>query len=184
MTLKPSTRQRLALTLLLLGVAMGPAAGADASASGPAAALAPVQIDATSPPAADADAAAAEPAASNPARHHRPRHSNRAASANTALEDRVKLLTAELNLDAKQQTGVREALIAERTQTIKVWNDHSIPAPLRIKATKDISTRTGDRIRALLNAEQRKKYIQPKPAEAGVQDAGDAEKWLSKMPKQ
>jgi hypothetical protein len=35
-----------------------------------------------------------------------------------------------------------------------------------------------------LNAEQRKKYIQPKPAEAGKQDPGDAEKWLSKMPKQ
>jgi hypothetical protein len=180
MTLTPSTRRRLAITLLMLGVAVGEAARADVG--DPPAAAASLQTGASSPSAAEAEAAAAQ-AASNPARHRRARHSSRAASANTALEDRVKLLTAELSLDARQQTGVREALIADRTQTLKVWQDQSIPAPLRIKATQDISTRTGNRIRALLNDEQRKKYIQPKPAEAGKQEPGDAEKWISRMPK-
>ncbi len=77
------------------------------------------------------------------------------------------LLTAELGLDAQQQSGVRGILEDQRRQIMTVWNDTSVPAAYRVHATRTISDRTGDRIRALLSDEQQAKYNKPrKPREA------------------
>ena len=79
------------------------------------------------------------------------------------LEDRVRILTQWLNLDATQQTEVRKVLQGQREQVKSLWSDTSVPAAQRISATQAISDRTGDQIRAMLNEEQKKKYNPPRP---------------------
>ncbi len=77
----------------------------------------------------------------------------------------MQLLTAELELDASQQTKVRRILEDQRALTMRAWSDESVPAALRVKATQAIGEQTADRIRALLNARQREKYSKPLPPE-------------------
>jgi hypothetical protein len=80
----------------------------------------------------------------------------------TGLESRIRLLTAELDLDADQQTEVRKILLQQAAAVSRVWNDESMPAATRIAATGTIGNETEDRIRALLTAEQKKRYNLPK----------------------
>jgi protein CpxP len=98
----------------------------------------------------------------------------------SALEQRVALLSAELGLDAQQQAEVRRILEDQRQQVAKVWSDTAVPAAYRVNATRSISERTGDRIRALLTEEQKAKYNQPrKPREAAEHsDAPSVEDWM------
>jgi len=51
---------------------------------------------------------------------------------------------------------------------MKVWNDTSLAAANRVSATRIISDRTADRIRAILTEEQKAKYNKArKPRAAG-----------------
>ncbi len=96
------------------------------------------------------------------------------------LEYRVKLLTTELKLDAGQQLEVRKALEDQRVQIQALWNTAEMPAGQRVNATKVISDKTAERIRALLTEEQRKRYnIERKPRSPG-DSAGkpDVEHWM------
>lgn len=79
------------------------------------------------------------------------------------LEDRVRILTQWLGLDATQQTELRKVLQGQREQVRSLWSDTSVPAAQRISATQAISDRTGDQIRAMLNEEQKKKFNPPRP---------------------
>ena len=79
------------------------------------------------------------------------------------LEDRVRILTQWLNLDAMQQTELRKVLQGQREQVKSLWSDTSVPAAYRISATQAISDKTGDQIRELLNEEQKKKFNPPRP---------------------
>src|SRR2546423_15043819 len=88
-----------------------------------------------------------------------------------ALEKRVTLLSAELSLDAQQQVQVRRILEDQREQVMKVWNDSSLAAANRVSATRIISDRTADRLRAILPEGQRGKYNhsrKPRPAGENV----------------
>jgi len=96
------------------------------------------------------------------------------------LDRRVMLLARELGLDATQRTQVKKVLEGQRADVARVWNDPSIPAARRVSATQAIGDRTADRIRALLNDEQRKKYIKPRQRAAAVGTAGgDVESWMN-----
>jgi hypothetical protein len=96
------------------------------------------------------------------------------------LDRRVMLLARELDLSATQQAQVKKVLEGQREQVARVWNDTSIPAARRVSATQAIGDRTADRIRALLNDEQRKKYIRPRQRDVAVGTAGgDAEAWMN-----
>jgi hypothetical protein len=89
------------------------------------------------------------------------------------------LLTRELGLSATQQAQVKKVLERQREDVTRVWNDSSIPAARRVSATQGIGDRTADRIRALLNEEQRQKYMKPRQREVAVGTAGgDAESWM------
>ena len=89
-----------------------------------------------------------------PALQHRNGHS---------LEDRIRILTQWLTLDATQQEELRKVLEGQREQVRSLWSDTSVPAAYRISATQAISDKTGDQIRALLNEEQKKKFSPPRP---------------------
>lgn len=79
------------------------------------------------------------------------------------LEERIRTLSKALDLDARQQNKLRNVLESQREQIRRVWRDRSVPAAQRVSATRAINDQTGDRIRALLNEEQRKKYNPARP---------------------
>ena len=83
-------------------------------------------------------------------------------AAPVTLDDRVRLLTKELDLDAGQQAQLKNILLSQRAEVEKVWSDPSTSSSIRIGATRAISERTADRIRSILNDAQRAKYIQPR----------------------
>lgn len=95
------------------------------------------------------------------------------------MDNRVRLLARELQLDARQQSEVTKILQQQRSDVAKVWSDPSVSAALRIAATQAIGDKTADKIRALLNDAQRSKYILPRQHEAPVgAPGGDVQKWL------
>ena len=98
----------------------------------------------------------------------------------SALAQRVTLLSAELSLDAQQQAQVRRILEDQREQVMRVWNDSSLAAANRVSATRIISDRTADRIRAILTEEQKAKYNRArKPRAAGENAASPSiEEWM------
>jgi len=96
------------------------------------------------------------------------------------LDRRVALLAAELNLSEAQQIQVKAALQRQREAVLKAWNDDTLEPAVRISRTQAISERTVSEIRALLDEEQRKKYIQPRQREATVGTGGsDVESWMN-----
>lgn len=97
------------------------------------------------------------------------------------LDERMQLLTAELGLDEKQQSAVRALLLDQREQVMKVWSDPAVPPAFRISATQAISGRTADRIRALLNDEQKTKYVTARKLREAQSDASKltVEDWMS-----
>jgi hypothetical protein len=103
------------------------------------------------------------------------------ASAHSAprADDRVRILSRALDLDAKQQSELRKVLERQREQIRKVWSDTSVPAGYRVIATRAISDKTADQIRALLNDEQKKKYNPPRQAhEAAAPSSTTVEDWM------
>lgn len=105
-----------------------------------------------------------------------PRHDSR-----SSLDERIRILSKRLDLDATQQSELRALLEGQRDRVMRVWSDTSLPAAYRISATQAISDKTADRIRALLNEEQRKKFNPPRPARDAA--AGSAqpsvEDWMN-----
>ncbi len=96
------------------------------------------------------------------------------------LDKRVALLTKELKLDASQQVRVKKILQDQQVQISRLWSDTAMAPALRINATQTIGDHTADQIRALLNEEQRKKYIQQHKREAKVGAPGaDVQTWMT-----
>jgi hypothetical protein len=99
------------------------------------------------------------------------------------LDSRVQLMAKELGLDTMQQSRLKSILLAQRAEVAKVWNDPSVPAPVRIGATQAISEKTADRIRAMLGPEQREKYIKQHERDTPVgAPGGDVQKWMKPDP--
>ena len=105
----------------------------------------------------------------------RPQHSR------ASLDGRVHTLSQALNLDATQQSKLRMLLVSQREQVGRLWNDTAVPPAYRVSATRAISEQTADRIRALLNEEQRKKFNPPRrPREAADAATPSVEDWMNK----
>ncbi len=94
------------------------------------------------------------------------------------IESRVRLLTAELQLDPGQQEQVRRILMDQRAAMLRAWSDDSVPSAVRVKATQIVAEQTAERIRAVLNDEQREKYIKPVPLHTTPNPA-DLERYLN-----
>jgi hypothetical protein len=120
--------------------------------------------------------AAAETHPAGPPSTHRQLRRN----ASSGVDKRVALLSKALGLDPKQEAQLRRVLEDQRRQVLSIWNDESKSATDRIIATRNASKYTADRIRALLNEEQRKKYNPPQEnrAEATIRDA-HVEDWMN-----
>jgi hypothetical protein len=115
------------------------------------------------------------PAAAGPAAVRSHSHHTRAAS----IDDRVQLMAKELGLDANQQARLKSILLAQRAEMAKAWNDPSVPAAVRVATTQAVSEKTAERIRAVLNDEQREKYAKAHQRDAPVgAPGGDVQKWM------
>lgn len=105
----------------------------------------------------------------------RPGHPGGAGS----LEERIKALSTGLDLDALQQGELRKILLEQRESVQKIWSDRSLLPAERAPATRAVNERTGDKIRALLNDDQKKKYnsaTASRPSQQG--DQRSVEKWM------
>ncbi len=126
-------------------------------------------IPLTVPP---AQAAAADGAVAVPQRGAR-------ADGAGGLEHRVKYFSKALDLSAAQQSELRKILLEQRESVQKIWSDRNLLPAERAPATRAVNERTGDKIRAILNDEQKKKY-NPAPVSTTPEqgDRRSVEQWM------
>ncbi|HKV76923.1 MAG TPA: hypothetical protein VJP02_02210 [Candidatus Sulfotelmatobacter sp.] len=94
-----------------------------------------------------------------------------------SLDDRVKTLAAALNLNEAQQVAVKRILEQRQQETLRLRHDTSITGSTRIERLRALQDQTVQRIRLVLNDEQKKKYdplavrqAGPAPGQNSVED--------------
>ena len=99
-----------------------------------------------------------------------------------SAEDRLQGLVKGLKLDAAQQAEVRRALQAQRDAIRRLTSAPADPEVPRVAAIHAITDRTTERIRAVLNEEQKKLYSQPLPHDfAAGEGKPGVEEWLNAL---
>jgi len=164
--LNPKTTLTGRTVLLALMFAVGAAGAAAQGSASPAAAN-------TDEPAANAapDSAPADGAAKS--RSHRPPHR----SPTQVIDANVRRLAQGLNLDQEQQVKLREILVDQYAQLMKLRTE-SAPGTDRAGAIRASVDRTRERIRQMLNDEQKKQYSTEVPREVTAATRADLEHWL------
>ncbi len=74
------------------------------------------------------------------------------------IDARVSILAKNLDLTAEQQSAVKSILEQRLQQTLLIRRDPSISGSTRIERFRKLQETTVERIRAVLNDEQKKKY--------------------------
>jgi Spy/CpxP family protein refolding chaperone len=144
------------------------------------------QADATVPDTATA-AATPDPASAAPAPDAAKPRLHRQAwprSGTQTFERRIEWMSRQLMLDATQQAQLRELLIEQQREIRHLWASNPNPMADRTGATLAIERRTQDRIRAMLNDEQRSHYPAAIPRDELAPAQADANHWieLSRQP--
>jgi hypothetical protein len=105
---------------------------------------------------------APEAASSSPsAEAARPMNRDRRVSTEDRIEQRVRMMATALNLSATQQGQLRSLLMEQRSQVLRIRSDPSMAPDDRMGALRALNERTTERIRAMLDQEQRNKYSPP-----------------------
>ena len=93
------------------------------------------------------------------------------------IDDRVKVLARSLELNEAQQAAVKKILEQRQQETLRIRQDASISGGARIERFRALQDHTVERIRAVLNEEQKKKYdplavrrVAPAPDQKSVED--------------
>lgn len=153
--------RQLALCLPLLSLCALCVSPAVAQANEPAQA-APAQ-SAPPAPATRTPASPAQP--THPTRHH------------ATLDDRVKAFATALDLNPTQQVAVKKILEQRQLEILRIRQDPSIEGSERIERLRALQDQTVQRIRGVLNDEQKKKYDplairnrEPAPDQKSVED--------------
>jgi hypothetical protein len=89
----------------------------------------------------------------------------------------VRRLAQALKLDQEQQAKLREILVDQYVQLTKL-RTASAPGMDRAGAMRSIVDRTRERIRDMLNEEQKKQYATDVPSEVTAATRADLEHWL------
>jgi hypothetical protein len=94
-----------------------------------------------------------------------------------SIDDRVKVFAKNLDLNEAQQAAVKEILEQRQQETLRIRLDPTITGGARIARFRVLQDNTVERIRVILNEEQRKKYdpfaprrIQPAPQQQSSED--------------
>ena len=93
------------------------------------------------------------------------------------IDANVQRLARGLKLDQEQQAKLREILVDQYAQMIKLRTE-SAPGTDRAGAMRAIVDRTRERIREMLNDEQKKQYARDVPREVTAATRADLEHWL------
>lgn len=93
------------------------------------------------------------------------------------IDERVKVLAKNLDLNEAQQSAVKKILEQRQQATLRIRLDQSLSADARYERFRALQDNTVERIRAVLTEEQKKKYdplavrrIQPEPQQHSVED--------------
>lgn len=101
------------------------------------------------------------------------------------IDEQVKALSRTLNLDATQQSELKEALESQRRQVIGLMRDPSVRPEDRVGALRAINDNTVERIRGFLNEEQRKNYFRSgAPKTPGIGQGPSVDELLQRLNKQ
>lgn len=97
--------------------------------------------------------------------------------ARRTVDDVVKRFSRNLGLNEAQQAAVKKILVQRQSETLRIRQDPSLSGSARIDRFRALQDRTVERIRAVLNDEQKKKYdplasrkAQPAPNQRSVED--------------
>ena len=93
------------------------------------------------------------------------------------FDDRLKAFAVALDLNQTQQAAVKKILEQRQSETLRIRHDPSIDGADRIGRLRALQDQTVQRIRAVLNDEQKKKYDplairnrEPAPDQKSVED--------------
>jgi septal ring factor EnvC (AmiA/AmiB activator) len=96
------------------------------------------------------------------------------------LDNRARRLAKMLELTEAQQAELAKVLASQREQIRKLWSDQRVAPEYRVSEMRAINDQTEDRIRALLNDEQKKKYVSSRPRESPrTSQQSDLDHWLN-----
>ena len=125
-------------------------------------------------PGSTTPAQSAAPATTTPATPAQPTHTTRR---HATLDDRVKALATALELNPTQQLAVKKILEQRQVEMLRLRQDPSIEGSDRIGRLRALQDQTIQRIRAVLNEDQKKKYDplairnrEPAPDQKSVED--------------
>jgi len=168
---RANARGSIAAVLLPLVIAMAAPVAAEPAAGS--------SVGASSSPGGEISTPAAHaPALGLESARHQALHRQGRPSA----EDRLQRLVKGLKLDAAQQAEVRRALQARREAIRRLTSAPADPEVPRVAAIHAITDRTTERIRAVLNEEQKKLYSQPLPHDfATGEGKPGVEEWLNAL---
>jgi hypothetical protein len=113
-----------------------------------------------------------------------PSHAHSAKGSAAILDERVKRFAKALNLTETQQSEVKKILEQRQHQLLVIRNNPSLSGSERIGQFQALQVQTVQRIRAILDSEQKQKY--DPLAGRKVQQEGpppDVEEWLNKSVK-
>jgi hypothetical protein len=93
------------------------------------------------------------------------------------IDERVKVFAKNLGLNEEQQAAVRRILEQRQQETVRIRQDTSISGGARIERFRALQDHTIERIRAVLNDDQKRKYdplavrrATPAPDQKSVED--------------
>ena len=108
-----------------------------------------------------------------------PQHQTHRQYKKPSIDDRVKTLSKLLDLNERQQSELKRVLWSRHDQVIKMLRAQSLSPVDRVNQFRAINDNTVERIMALLNEEQKKKYNPPRQPEApGTSPKASLEDWL------
>ena len=94
-----------------------------------------------------------------------------------SIDDRVRVFAKNLDLTEAQQAAVKKILEQRQQEALRIRQDSSVSGSVRVERFRALQDNTVERIRAVLNEEQRKKYDplavrrrQPPPDQRSVED--------------
>jgi len=131
-----------------------------------------------------ADASAPTPAVPEPSSEtaNEPRGGIRRPPAHATVGQRinetVRRLTRSLDLNPEQQAKLRQILLDQRQQTLRLRSQSLEPGADRVGMNLAILDRTKERIRAMLSEEQRKKYTTDVPRDQTAPAQADLQHWM------
>jgi Spy/CpxP family protein refolding chaperone len=103
------------------------------------------------------------------------RQSNR-----STIDERASRFARNLDLTEAQQASVKKILEQQRQEILRIRNDPSIAGSAGIDRVRALQEKTVERIRAVLNEEQKKKYDPLAPRKIPPTPQPSVEDWLKK----